>query len=157
MPVDLDDVDRGILHELQGDARNATAAEMGDAVGVSASTVRNRIGRLEDGGVIRGYHPDIDYEQAGYQLYMFVVCRAPPTDRSKLAEQALDLHGVIRVRELMTGQENLHIEAIAVDSESVDKTIEGLSDLGLEIVSSDIVKTEHVQPFDHFGHEEVTE
>ena len=57
----LDDVDRGILYALQRDARNVTIAE---EVDVSASTVRNRIGRLEDIGVIEGYYPKINSERA---------------------------------------------------------------------------------------------
>ncbi len=63
MVHNLDDVDRGILHALQQNAREVTAAEMGDLVGTSASTVRNRIDYLED-GVIRGYHPELDYGSA---------------------------------------------------------------------------------------------
>jgi len=53
--VQLDNVDRGILHELQVDARNRTAQEIADKVDVSASTVRNRIEALEANGVIEGY------------------------------------------------------------------------------------------------------
>ena len=73
MVHNLDDVDRGILHILQGNAREATAADMGDKVGTSASTVRNRIEYLEE-GVIRGYHPELDYEAAGFDLHLFIVC-----------------------------------------------------------------------------------
>lgn len=153
MVLDLDDVDRGILYALQENARDATAAEMGDNVGVSASTVLNRIERLEATGVIRGYHPDINYEQAGFQLHVFIACRAPPAKRAELAQQALDLSGVVRVRELMTGAGNIHIEAIAVDSDGADELIEGIDTLGLELVSSDIVIADYAQPFDHFGQE----
>ncbi|WP_436928541.1 Lrp/AsnC family transcriptional regulator [Halosimplex halobium] len=151
MAHDLDDVDRGILHALQENAREATAAEMAEAAGVSASTVRNRIDRLESTGVIRGYHPEIDYERAGFQLYVFVVCRALPAERSRLADDLLELSGVVRVRELLTGTENLHVEAVATDSGAVDELLAAVTDLGIEIVSSDIVKTDHVQPFNHFG------
>jgi len=151
MAHDLDDVDRGILHALQENAREATAAEMAEAVGVSASTVRNRIDRLESTGVIRGYHPGIDYERAGFQLHAVVVCRVAPADRSALAAELLELSGVVRVRELLTGTENLHVEAVATDSAAVDDLLVAITGLGIEIASSDIVKTDHVQPFNHFG------
>lgn len=149
--IQLDDVDRGILHAPQQDARNSTAAEMGEAVGVSASTVRNRIRRLEETGIITGYNPDIDYEQANYQLHVIIVCRAPPSERSALAEWVMDITGVVTVRELLTGTENLHVEAVAVDSDTVDSITEQIHELGMDIVSTDIVKTERIQPFDHFG------
>lgn len=151
MVVNLDDVDRGILHTLQEDSRDATAADMGGLVGVSASTVRNRIDRLEAEGVIRGYHPEIDYERAGFELHLFVMCRAPTAKRTELAEEALGLPGVVNVRELTTGAENLHIEVVAVDSDMADEALTGIEDLDLEIASSQIIKQLHVQPFNHFG------
>jgi DNA-binding Lrp family transcriptional regulator len=75
--VELDNVDRGILHELQVDARNRTAQEIADKVDVSASTVRNRIEELEADGIIEGYHPKIDYEAADLPLQILFVCSAP--------------------------------------------------------------------------------
>lgn len=150
MVHNLDDVDRGILHLLQKNARGATAADMADMVGTSASTVRNRIEYLEE-GVIRGYHPEIDYQEAGFELHLNVVCRAPAANRTELAEKVLDLPGVINVREMITGTHNVHIEAVAVDSDAADETLTGIENLGLVIVSSQVIKEFHVQPFNHFG------
>lgn len=151
MVRNLDDVDRGILHALQANAREATAADMGNKVGVAASTVRNRMSHLEETGVIRGYHPELDYEAAGFELHMFVVCRAPTAKRSELALEALELPGVINVREMTTGADNLHIETVAVDSDAADETLAGIENLDLEIVSTQIINELHVQPFNHFG------
>ena len=151
MVRNLDDVDRGILHALQANAREATAADMGKMVGVAASTVRNRMGHLEETGVIRGYHPELDYEAAGFELHMFVVCRAPTAKRSELAVEALELPGVINVREMTTGADNLHIETVAVDSDAADETLAGIENLEIEIESTQIINELHVQPFNHFG------
>lgn len=157
MVHNLDDVDRGILHILQGNAREATAADMGDEVGTSASTVRNRIEYLEE-GVIRGYHPELDYKEAGFDLRLFIVCRAPTAKRTELAKKALELPGVINVRELTTGSDNIHIEAVAVDSDVADETRAGIENLDdLEIVSTQLINDLHVQPFNHFGTEIVEE
>lgn len=157
MVRNLDDVDRGILHALQANAREATAADMGGKVGVAASTVRNRMGHLEETGVIRGYHPELDYEAAGFELHMFVVCRAPTAKRSELAMEALELPGVINVREMTTGADNLHIETVAVDSDAADETLAGIEKLDLEIESTQIINELHVQPFNHFGADVVEE
>lgn len=157
MVLNLDDVDQGILHLLQANVREATAADMGERVGVSASTVRNRIDRLETEGVIRGYHPEIDYEAAGFELHLFAVCRVPTSRRSEVAKEALELPGVVNVRELTTGADNLHVEAVAVDSDAADETVAGIEDLDVEIVSTQIVKELHVQPFDHFGEDVITD
>lgn len=154
MVHNLDDVDRGILHLLQENARGITDTDMADMVGTSASTVRNRIDYLED-GVIRGYHPEIDYEEAGFDLHLFIVCRAPTAKRTELAEKALTLTGVINVREMTTGAHNIHIESVAVDSDMADETLTGIENLDLEIVSSQLIKEFHVQPFNHFGQSEI--
>ena len=78
MGRDLDDVDRSILYMLQEDARNTTAQEIANRVGVSASTVRNRINRLEDDNIIQGYHPELNYEAANLPLQgRFVVSASP--------------------------------------------------------------------------------
>lgn len=157
MVKNLDDVDRGILHLLQGNAREATAAGMGEQVGVSASTVRNRIEILQQEGVIRGYLPEIDYELAGFELHLFVVGQASTANRAEVATEALGVPGVVNVREMVTGEHNLHVEAVAVDSAAADETLAGLEGLDLEIVSTQIVKDLHVQPFNHFGTELVEE
>lgn len=56
----LDDVDRSILHQLQLNARQ-TDTEIAEKVDVTSTTVRNRLDKLEGKGVIRGYHPEINY------------------------------------------------------------------------------------------------
>jgi DNA-binding Lrp family transcriptional regulator len=149
--IELDTVDRTILHLLQEGARTVTAEEMGDEADVSASTVRNRINRLERAGVIQNYYPKIDYEEAGYQLHLFIICRAPTAKRPALAEDALGIVGTVTVREMLTGSNNLHIEAVAEDSAAVDTITTQIDALDLEITSIEVVKETHVQPFDHFG------
>lgn len=86
MGRDLDDVDRSILYLIQQNARNKTAQEIADQVGVSASTVRNRIDDLEADGIIRGYHPEIDYEAANLPLQVTFVVSVPPTGISEYSE-----------------------------------------------------------------------
>lgn len=151
----LDDVDRGILHLLQKDARNNTTTEIAEEVGVSASTVGNRIQRLEDDGVIDGYDPDINYEQANLQLHLMFVCTAPVAEQAELADKALDVYGVINVREMLSGSRNVRVEAISQEFSEIEETTEELDKLGLEIETSEIIKQEHTRPFDHFGSDRI--
>lgn len=53
----LDDVDRAILHPLQQDARTLTPVDTAERLPVSDGTVRNRLARLEERGVVTGYVP----------------------------------------------------------------------------------------------------
>ncbi len=63
----LDNIGRKILVELQKNPR-ATYAELGRLVGLSPSATAERVRRLEDAGVIRGYRLDIDPAALGYAV-----------------------------------------------------------------------------------------
>lgn len=147
----LDKTDKGILYLLQQDARNITAKEMGERVGVAASTIRNRVANLEDKGVVRGYYPDIDYDKAGLQLHVEIICHASNPERGRHAEAALEVSGVVAVREVINGRANLQIDAVGTDSDDVARITDELSDLGLEIIQTKIIKDTYYQPFNHFG------
>ena len=106
---ELDKTNRAILSLLQRDARGLTAKEMAERVGVSASTVRNRIEQMEDDGVIRGYHPIVDYGKAGLQLHILFMCAAPSHEWEGLARDARQVSGVISIAEVIDGNDNLQI------------------------------------------------
>jgi Lrp/AsnC family transcriptional regulator, leucine-responsive regulatory protein len=55
----LDQIDWKILKELQIDAR-ISYAELGRRVGLTTPAVIERIRKLEDAGIIKGYRADID-------------------------------------------------------------------------------------------------
>lgn len=147
----LDDVDKGILYMLQRDARGITTEQMGERVGVSASTVRNRIENLEEAGIIRGYYPDVDYDKAGLQLYVEIICSAPNPKREELAREAREVSGIVAIREVLNGKENIQIDAVGTESDDVARITDELSDLGLEVVNTKIIKETYTQPFNHFG------
>lgn len=155
--MNLDDTDKGILYMLQNDARDVTTEEMAEEVGVSASTVRNRIEKMEERGVIRGYHPDVDYDRAGLQLHVFFICRAPNPRREQLAKKARDVNGVVTIHEVLNGEENVQIEAVSTDTDDMARITEELSERGLDVVNSKVLKSTHIQPFDHFGEHIVDE
>jgi DNA-binding Lrp family transcriptional regulator len=70
-PVHLDDLDRKILDHLERHGR-ATLAEVGTAVGLSASAVKRRVDRLHESGVIVGYAAIVDPGAVGDRLEAFV-------------------------------------------------------------------------------------
>lgn len=146
----IDNVDRGILYELQRDARNTTIQEIADKTGVSASTVRNRIDRLESVGIIEGYYPKINYEAAGLLLQSLFVCTAPPQHRSEIVDKLLDIRGVVEVRETVTGKENIFVEVVADTTQDMVRISDAVHELGLSVESSEIIRQRRIQPFDHF-------
>ncbi|GAB3671673.1 Lrp/AsnC family transcriptional regulator [Halopiger thermotolerans] len=149
--MELDATNRAVLYLLQQDARRITTQEMADRIGVSASTVRNRIEELEEAGVIRGYHPDIDYDTAGLQLHVLFICTAPNPRREALARKARDVSGIVTIQEVLNGTENIQIEAVGTDTDDIARISDELTELGIDVVNSKILKSTHNQPFDHFG------
>ena len=69
---DIDEVDRHILAELQADGR-MTNVELARRVGLSAPPCLRRVRRLEEQGVIRGYHADLDPQVLGWEITFFAL------------------------------------------------------------------------------------
>lgn len=119
----------------------------------TSTTVSNRIASLEESGVVRGYHPEIDYERAGYSLVVLFICTVPLGERSAVAENVLEIPGVVNVRETMASEQNLHVEIVAQSTDDVEKTTQRLGELGLNILRSDILADESVEPWNVFREE----
>lgn len=69
--VSLDETDRHILVLLQDDCK-LPLTEIGEAVGMSAPSVLERVRKLEQHGVIKGYHALLDARRVGLDLWAFV-------------------------------------------------------------------------------------
>jgi DNA-binding Lrp family transcriptional regulator len=68
----LDAIDRRILAELQADGR-MTNVELARRAGISAPPCLRRVRRLEEAGVIRGYHADSDPHLLGWEITFFAI------------------------------------------------------------------------------------
>lgn len=73
----MDQYDRQIIAELREQGR-ATYAELGRTVGMSPSSVHERVGKLEAAGVITGYHAEVDPNTVGLGVTALVGIQ--PTD-----------------------------------------------------------------------------
>lgn len=71
MQIDLDEVDCSLLAELQRNAR-LTTSELAQKVGISQSLCWRRIRRMEEAGLISGYHARLDRRGLGYGVVAFV-------------------------------------------------------------------------------------
>jgi len=153
MSYRIDEIDERILYYLGRDARNTSAPMIAEQVDVTPATVRNRIQQLEANGIIRGYHAEIDYESTNGKVTTQFTCTAPVSERSSTANEALSTPGVVNVRELLAGQENLVITAVGADTDDINRIAQQLSGLGLTIDREDIVRNETTQPYQSFAPE----
>lgn len=69
--TDIDDTDRCLLRLLQTDAR-MSITELAEHVNLSATPCARRIKRLEDSGIITGYHTQTNAQKLGYPLAVFI-------------------------------------------------------------------------------------
>jgi len=83
----LDRLDRDLLAALAADPRCSTA-ELARRVGTSPPTARERVARLEERGVIRGFRLDIDPAAIGLPVAAWVRIRPGPGQLPKVAELA---------------------------------------------------------------------
>lgn len=145
----LDEIDRAILYHLQRNGRKSFA-DIADAVGVSANTVRNRIDEMEDAEIISGYSVDINYDAAGVQHHYVFVCTVRVSERERLAADARQLPGVIEVLTLMTGTNNVFIITAGAEKDEITDLAYAIDELGLTIEREHLVRDHFKQPFSDF-------
>lgn len=74
---ELEAIDRAIARELSADGR-CSFTDLAERVGLSVSAVHQRVRRLEQRGVIKGYNARLDAEAVGLPLTAFI--SIAPTD-----------------------------------------------------------------------------
>ncbi|TNM59813.1 Lrp/AsnC family transcriptional regulator [Streptomyces sp. NP160] len=80
----MDDVDAAILRELQLDAR-LTNRQLAARVGVAPSTCSLRLRALEQRGVLKGYHADVDLDRVGLGVQAVIAFQIRPLSREAIA------------------------------------------------------------------------
>ena len=68
----LDSIDRRLLAELQDEGR-VTNVDLARRVGLTAPPCLRRVRALEEAGVIRGYHADLDASSLGFTITVFAM------------------------------------------------------------------------------------
>src|SRR6056297_42942 len=100
--MDLDETDRAILRILTRDARTPFS-EIARQIDMSSATVHDRVGRMEDAGVIEGYHAKVDPREVGYGTSALVGLRVEQGREEDALEQLREIDGVKEVH-LTTGE-----------------------------------------------------
>ena len=76
----MEDIDRTVVRLLTADGR-MSFTDLAKATGLSTSAVHQRVRRLEQRGVIKGYSANVDFAAIGLPLTAFVSIR--PIDASQ--------------------------------------------------------------------------
>ena len=118
----LDPTDRAILSALQDDGRITNVA-LAEKAGLSAPPCLRRVRALEDGGVIRGYHADVDPEALGFDVTVFafigLTSQAEPDLRA--FEAQLADWPMVRESWMLAGEVDFILKVVAPSWETYQK------------------------------------
>ena len=127
LPV-ADRVTAQILRELRRDAR-ISMRQLSSAVGLSPPAVTDRVRRLEDVGVIRGYRADIDNAKLGYGVSAFVAITARD-GRCDQAGEALSMIPNVTAVYHVAGPTDFMAKVVARDLDELKAITDRLADFG---------------------------
>jgi Lrp/AsnC family leucine-responsive transcriptional regulator len=119
----LDETNCRLLAELQSNAR-VSLAELGRRVGLSSPAVAERLQRLEQQGVILGYHAQLNPRALGFTLTAVIRVRPAPGQLSRVADVARATPEVVECRRI-TGEDcyimHAHVRSVEHLEEVIDR------------------------------------
>ena len=138
----LDRVDCSIVRALQRNGRDSFA-EIGKAIGLSATSVAERIRRLEEAGIIEGYGVRLSAAKLGYPVTAFILARPSGPDArfvkvARERKEILDCHRV-------TGEFSFIARAVVRDVTHLEELLNHLEPASVHIVTLVVLSTS----FDH--------
>jgi Lrp/AsnC family leucine-responsive transcriptional regulator len=153
---ELDAIAWKILEHLQHNGR-LSFAELGRKVGLSTPAVAERVRRLEEAGVITGYHAEVDMAKLGVPMHVLMRLTIPGGDLqiSRTVTAIKELSEIARCHRI-TGDESFVIEAHLVSVHHLEALIDRLSAFGATatstVLSSPVERREYsAKHIDAFG------
>lgn len=115
----FDQIDLQILHELQKDGR-MTNVELAQLVGLTAPPCLRRVRALEESGVIRSYHADLDAAKLGYGITVFAMVSLRSQAEADLRAFEDHVAALPEVREchMLNGEIDFILKVVARDLQS---------------------------------------
>jgi Lrp/AsnC family leucine-responsive transcriptional regulator len=124
----IDDVGWQLLQALQEDAR-LSFAELGRRVGLSLPAVAERVRRLEEAGIISGYHTEVNLPQAGLPIMAFIRINVPGERYPQIIALARDLPEILECHHL-SGSDSFILKVVAASIPHLEVLITRLSSYG---------------------------
>jgi Lrp/AsnC family leucine-responsive transcriptional regulator len=124
----MDDINWKILTELQQNGR-MTIRELSSKIGLSGPSVSDRIQKMEQKGIIKGYRAEINYKNLGYDLgiYISIKLRFGMNEKfEKFIQNVPEIHECHK----LTGQECMLMRGYVRDTNHLEKLNTSLSHYG---------------------------
>lgn len=115
----LDRIDRRLLAELQAEGR-VTNVDLASRVGLTAPPCLRRVRALEEEGVIRGYHADLDPSKLGFAITVFAMVSLRSQAEEDLRAFEDHMKGLPEVREchMLNGEIDFILKIVSHDLQS---------------------------------------
>lgn len=115
----LDKIDRRLLAELQSDGR-ITNVDLARRVGLTAPPCLRRVRALEERGVIRGYHADLDASKLGFAITVFamVSLRSQAEEDLRAFENHISELPEVRECHMLNGEIDFILKIVSKDLQS---------------------------------------
>jgi len=117
--ANLDQIDRRLLAELQDEGR-VTNVELAQRVGLTAPPCLRRVRALEEEGVIRGYHAQLDGAKLGFSITVFAMVSLKSQAEEALRGFEDHVRGLPEVREchMLNGEIDFILKIVSRDLQS---------------------------------------
>ena len=120
----VDALDLKIIESLKVNSRTSFV-EIGKQIGLSPSSVRERVQKLEDTEVIKGYNVQLDNKKLGFGLEVFIMFKL---FSGKLQIFCDDLNRFPEIYEVyrITGTHNIFMKVVLIDQLHLQQFIDRL-------------------------------
>ncbi len=117
--TNLDQVDLQLLAELQDDGR-MTNVELASRVGLTAPPCLRRVRFLEESGVIKGYHAELDAAKLGFSITVFALVSLKSQAEEALRQFENHMRDLPEVREchMLNGEIDFILKIVSHDLQS---------------------------------------
>ena len=141
----LDGIDRQLLDELQSDCKRSLK-EIGGSVGLSAPSVMERVRKLENAGIILGYHALLDARRMGLDISAFIgVSISNPKLLSAFEEWVDSMPQVLECHHV-TGSHTLLLKVKTQNTEDLEQLISRVRSMeGVASTETMVVLSTHTE------------
>lgn len=129
----IDAYNRKILMELQYDGR-ISYTELGKKVGLTGPAVKERVHKLEEAGVIKGYRVRLDLSKLGYTMTAIINFKMNPGSIRKFIDELAHIPEVMEVNRI-TGGDNMIIKVALKETRHLEKLINRFIEYGVPTTS----------------------
>ncbi|MBW2189537.1 MAG: Lrp/AsnC family transcriptional regulator [Deltaproteobacteria bacterium] len=141
----LDGIDRQLLNELQSDCKRSLK-EIGASVGLSAPSVMERVRKLENAGIVLGYHALLDARKVGLDISAFIGVSISNPNLLAAFEEWVDSMPQVLECHHVTGSHTLLLKVKTQNTEDLEQLISRVRSMeGVASTETMVVLSTHTE------------